>query len=42
MSGQDYLWRIGQYDETKTFLEYVEQDYEKSVSNRAKTSFKKK
>lgn len=28
-------------DETKAFLEFVEQDYEKSVSNRAKTSFKK-
>ncbi|MCH5427125.1 tyrosine recombinase XerS [Lactococcus lactis] len=28
-------------DETKAFLEYVENDYEKSISNRAKTSFKK-
>ena len=28
-------------DETKAFLEFVEQDYEKSISNRARTSFKK-
>ena len=28
-------------DETKAFLEYVENDYEKFISNRAKTSFKK-
>ncbi|MCJ7968693.1 MAG: hypothetical protein MUW51_06660 [Lactococcus lactis] len=28
-------------DETKAFLEFVEHEYEKSISNRAKTSFKK-
>ena len=28
-------------DETKVFLEFVEHDYEKSISNRARTSFKK-
>lgn len=28
-------------DETKAFLEFVEHDYEQSVSNRAKSSFKK-
>ncbi|BAL51166.1 tyrosine recombinase [Lactococcus lactis subsp. lactis IO-1] len=28
-------------DETKAFLEFVEHEYEKSISNRARTSFKK-